>query len=138
MTALAITHVKIPPTPDGGTTVREQGPAGATDFQECHALLEAHELEKWGDLDRCPTFLEDMEFWRGSEYEERQLFIAKQGRETVGTCSVTLPLRENTSTAGIQVLVSPRLSAAGLGTPAAGTRGSRGHRAGPDVPGRLL
>jgi GNAT superfamily N-acetyltransferase len=115
MTALAITQVKVPPVPDGGTALREQSPDSATDFQECHALLEAHELEKWGDLDRCPTFLEDMEFWRGSEYEERQLFIAKRGRETVGICSVTLPLRENISTAGIHVLVSPPFRRQGWG-----------------------
>ena len=115
MTALAITQVKIPPTPDDGTSVRDESPASATDFQVCHALLEAHELEKWGDLDRCPTFLEDLEFWRGSEYEERQLFIARQGRVAVGTCSVTLPLRENTETAGIHVLVAPPFRRQGWG-----------------------
>jgi GNAT superfamily N-acetyltransferase len=115
MTALAITPVNIPPTPDGGPSVRDERPDSATDFEQCHALLEAHELAKWGDLDRCPTLLEDMEFWRGSEYEERQLFIARQGRETVGTCSVTLPLRENTSTAGINILVAPPFRRQGWG-----------------------
>lgn len=115
MTELAITRVTIPPTPDDGASGRDDGPASATDFHECHALLEANELEKWGDLDRCPTFQEDLEFWRGSEYEERQLFIARQGQETVGTCSVTLPLRENTATAGIQVLVSPPFRRQGWG-----------------------
>ncbi|MEO8284005.1 MAG: GNAT family N-acetyltransferase [Pseudarthrobacter sp.] len=106
MTALAITPVKIPSTPDAGTYVLDGSPDSATEFQECHALLEAHELEKWGNLDRCPTLLEDLEYWRGSEYEERHLFIARQGGDAVGMCSVTLPLRENTTTAGINVLVS--------------------------------
>lgn len=106
MSALAITPVNIPPTPDAGTYVADGRPDSAAEFRECHALLEAHELEKWGNLDRCPTLPEDMEYWRGSEYEERHLFIARRGADTVGTCSVTLPVRENTSTAGINVLVS--------------------------------
>lgn len=105
MTALAITPVKIPPTPDPGTSVLPGSPDSATEFQACHALLEAHELEKWGNLDRCPTLLEDLEYWRGSDYEERHLFMARQGGRTLGTCSVTLPLRENWTTAGINVLV---------------------------------
>jgi GNAT superfamily N-acetyltransferase len=115
MTPLAITRVAIPPLPDGGTQVSGPGPGAATDFNDCHALLEAHHLEKWGNLDRCPTLLEDMEYWRGSDYEERQVFIARQGREAVGTCSVSLPLRENTATAGINVLVAPGFRRRGRG-----------------------
>lgn len=111
MSALAITPVSIPPinlppTPDAGAYVPDGSPDSAGEFRECHALLEAHELEKWGNLDRCPTLAEDTEYWRGSEYEERHLFIARLGGDTVGMCSVTLPLRENTTTAGINVLVS--------------------------------
>jgi GNAT superfamily N-acetyltransferase len=106
MTALVITPVKIPLTADAGAYVPDGSPDSATEFHECHALLEAYELEKWGNLDRCPTFLEDLEHWRGSEYVERRLFIAREGGQTVGMCSVTLPLRENTTTAGINVLVS--------------------------------
>lgn len=113
---LVITAVAIPSTPDAGS---HQGALGAGDasrvaevagavsgLPEYQALREAHELEKWGDLDRCPTLSESLEYWRGSDYEDRQLFIARLGQETVGTCSVTLPLRENTYTAGISVDVA--------------------------------
>lgn len=115
MSALAITRVAIPPTPDAGTPVLDGPPAGAAHFRACHALLEADHFERWGDLNRCPTLAEDIEYWRGSEYEERQIFIAMHGRETVGTCSVTLPLSENTATAGINVLVAPQLRRLGWG-----------------------
>jgi GNAT superfamily N-acetyltransferase len=115
MTALAITAVQIPPTPDGGSLGAEGSPDGATDFRLCQALREACELEKWGNLERCPTMLEGMEYWRGTDYEERLLFIARLGQETVGLCSVTLPLRENTATAGIDVLVAPEHRRRGWG-----------------------
>ena len=84
-------------------------------FKACHAMRVAHELELWGTLDRCPTLAEAVEFWRGSGYEERQLYLARLGGEPVGLCSVTLPLRENTYTAGIDVLISPAHRRQGLG-----------------------
>jgi GNAT superfamily N-acetyltransferase len=87
----------------------------STDLHEYQALREAIDLEKWGDLDRCPTFPESLEYWRGSEYEERQLFLARLGQETVGACSVTLPLRENTHTAGISVEIAEGHRRQGLG-----------------------
>ncbi|UEL27608.1 GNAT family N-acetyltransferase [Pseudarthrobacter sp. L1SW] len=85
------------------------------DFNACHAMRVTHELELWGNLDRCPTLAEAVEFWRGNEYEERQIFLARLGRDPVGLCSVTLPLRENTSTAGIDVLISPAHRRHGFG-----------------------
>ena len=115
MTDLAITAVRIPPTPDGGDPVGEIGQDGAADFRACQALREAHEHGKWGNLDRCPTPAEAREFWRGNEYEERHLYIARLGGAVVGLCSVTLPLRENTSTAGIDVLVAPEYRRRGWG-----------------------
>ncbi|MBT2532140.1 GNAT family N-acetyltransferase [Arthrobacter sp. ISL-48] len=120
MRALEITAVAIPPAFDGGTSDGGRGLAAAGtgsfgDFRECYALREAHELEKWGNLDRCPTEPESVEYWRGSEYEERVLFLARVGQKTVGTCSVTLPLRENTGTAGIDVLVAPHQRRQGWG-----------------------
>jgi GNAT superfamily N-acetyltransferase len=115
MTALAITRVDIQPTPDGGNPLSDQVRDSAADFRECHALLESTELEKWGNLDRCPTLAEALEYWRGSEYTERQLFMARQGTDLVGTCSVTLPLRENTTTAGVNVLVAPAFRQQGWG-----------------------
>lgn len=112
---LMITAVAIPSTPDAGTDGGGSGTGGMLDFYECHSLREKHELEKWGDLDRCPTAMESLEYWRGSDYEERRLYIARLGEETVGTCSVTLPLRENTSTAGIMVDVSAGFRRQGWG-----------------------
>ena len=107
MTDLAITAVQFPETPDGGSSGGGGRPDSAADFQACQALREAHELQKWGNLDRCATASEAVEFWRGSGYEERHVYIARLGGELVGICSVTLPLRENTNTAGIDVLVAP-------------------------------
>nr|MDQ5861669.1 GNAT family N-acetyltransferase [Actinomycetota bacterium] len=112
---LMITAVAIPSALDAGTDQSAGGTGGVMDFRECHALREKHELEKWGDLDRCPTAMESLEYWRGSEYEERRLFIARLGQQTVGTCSVTLPLRDNTSTAGILVDVSAAFRRQGWG-----------------------
>jgi GNAT superfamily N-acetyltransferase len=112
---LKITAVAIPAAHDAGTDRSASGTAGVMDFHECHALREKHELEKWGDLDRCPTAMESLEYWRGNEYEERRLFIARLGQQAVGTCSVTLPLRENTSTAGIMVDVSAAFRRQGWG-----------------------
>jgi GNAT superfamily N-acetyltransferase len=115
MTALAITAVVIPPTADGGTEPPAGGTLPGTDFHDIQALREAHELEKWGNLDRCPAAGESLEYWRGTDYVERRLFIARLDREPVGTCSVTLPLRENTGTAGIDVLVAPAYRRRGWG-----------------------
>lgn len=112
---LRITAVAIPGTLDAGTNHSAGGTGGVMDFHECHALREKHELDKWGDLDRCPTAMESLEYWRGNKYEDRRLFIARLGQQTVGTCSVTLPLRESTSTAGILVDVSARFRRLGLG-----------------------
>ncbi|WP_461187391.1 GNAT family N-acetyltransferase [Arthrobacter sp. Z4-13] len=110
--ALAITAVDILPV-DGET---EAGTSPVTaDFKECHALRVEHELAVWGNLDRCDTLQEAVEYWRGNEYEERHLYLAKIGTVAVGTCSVTLPLRENTHTAGIDVLIAPAHRRQGLG-----------------------
>ena len=135
LSELVITAVAVPPLPhdgrsqdgrshdgtsdggisDGGWGANAAGTGSFSDFRQSHALREAHELEKWGNLDRCTTEPESVEYWRGSEYEERALFLARLGQETVGTCSVTLPLRENTGTAGIDVLVAPGYRRRGWG-----------------------
>lgn len=78
-------------------------------------MREQQELALWGNLDRCPTLAEAAEFWRGNAYEERFLFLARLGHKTAGLCSVTLPLRDNTSTAGVDVLVAPAYRRRGLG-----------------------
>lgn len=85
------------------------------DFRTCHGMRQDHELALWGNLDRCPTLAEAMEFWRGNDYEERHLYLARSAEGPVGLCSVTLPLRENTSTAGIDVLVGPAWRRQGVG-----------------------
>ncbi|MGN7199336.1 GNAT family N-acetyltransferase [Arthrobacter sp. SAFR-044] len=105
--ALVISAVVVPPAADAAD--------GYQDFRDCEAMRRAHELDTWGDLDRGYTFAEEVEHWRGTEYEARHLFVGRLGPETVGMCSVTLPLRENTSTAGIGVLVVPSYRRRGLG-----------------------
>jgi GNAT superfamily N-acetyltransferase len=114
--ALTIAEVAVPssagsPLPEGQASAGQDS-AG---FRECHALRVEHELAVWGNLDRCPTLQEAAEFWRGNQYEERHQFLAKRGTETVGVCSVTLPLKENTYTAGIDVLVAPAHRRRGFG-----------------------
>ncbi|MFJ5959276.1 GNAT family N-acetyltransferase [Pseudarthrobacter oxydans] len=110
-TAPVITAVKV--LPETGMNAASAGPTA--DLRECHALRVEHELALWGNLDRCPTLQEAAEFWQGNEYEERQLFLARLKGETVGMCSVELPLRENTHTAGIDVLIAPVHRRRGLG-----------------------
>ncbi|MDR6791178.1 GNAT superfamily N-acetyltransferase [Pseudarthrobacter oxydans] len=110
-TAPVITAVKVLPEP--GMNAASAGPTA--DLRECQALRVEHELALWGNLDRCPTLQEAAEFWQGNEYEERQLFLARLKGETVGMCSVELPLRENTHTAGIDVLIAPVHRRRGLG-----------------------
>jgi GNAT superfamily N-acetyltransferase len=105
--ALVISAVVIPPSPSEGT--------GFHDFLDCYLMRQAHELETWGDLDRGYTFAEEVEHWRGTEYEARRLFVARIGGKPVGMCSVSLPLQENTATAGIGVLVAPEFRRRGLG-----------------------
>lgn len=110
--ALDIREVELPPSAvEGGAAAV----VPSTDFSECHAMRVAQELAVWGNLDRCPTLQEALEFWRGNEYEERHLYLAWLGRDAVGLCSVTLPLRENTYTAGVEVLVSAAHRRQGLG-----------------------
>lgn len=75
----------------------------------------AEDLAVWGTLERCLTDKEALEYWRGNPYEERHLFLARIGSEPVGLCSVTFPLRDNTATAGIEVLVVPRWRRRGIG-----------------------
>ena len=85
------------------------------DFRDCLEMRQAHELDTWGNLDRGYTFTEELEHWRGTAYEARHLFVGRIGQETVGMCFVTLPLRENLATAGINVLVAPAFRRRGLG-----------------------
>lgn len=115
---LEITQVAVPPLvedPDGqGGSHGDMPPSD--DFDACYALREAIELERWGDLDRCPTRMESLVYWQGTGYEDRRLFLARLDGEPAGTCSVELPLRENTNTAGIRVNVAARFRRRGLGS----------------------
>jgi GNAT superfamily N-acetyltransferase len=111
----------------------------------CHALLEHHAMSLWGNLDRCPTLAEAAEYWRGSSYEERHLHLAVSGATPAGLCSVTFPLRDNTHTAGIEVLVHPDHRRRGIGSTllayverAAGLRGRTSLDAWNEVPLELV
>ncbi|WP_426996609.1 GNAT family N-acetyltransferase [Pseudarthrobacter sp. N5] len=118
MTELAITAVVIPEKLDDALPQGVRGPGearDASDFRDCCALRDAHLLEVWGNLDRCATVQEGLQFWRGNDYEERLLFIARLGGEAVGLCSVILPLKENLSDADIDVLVVPAHRRNGIG-----------------------
>lgn len=107
---LQITAVRIPePGRETGTA------AVGRDFALCRELVEAQHLELWGNLSRCLARAEAAEFWRGTEYEERQLFIARLGHNVLGMCAVELPLRDNTTTAGLDVLVAPAFRRRGFG-----------------------
>lgn len=106
---LTIAAVVIPPEAD------PRNPDTAADLRDCHAPRDEHHLAVWGNLDRCETFREGLEFWRGSAYEERLLFLARLDGAPVGSCSVVLPLKENTATAWIEVLVAAGYRRRGMG-----------------------
>lgn len=108
--ALVIAAVVIPPRGSGPDTARL-----SADFRTCQAMREAQDTAVWGNLDRCLTDKEALEYWRGNRYEERHLFLARIGNEPVGLCSVTMPLQDNTATAGIDVLVVPGRRRRGIG-----------------------
>jgi GNAT superfamily N-acetyltransferase len=86
------------------------------DFKAFHALRIAHELVLWGNLDHSATLAESLMFWQGNEYEERQVFLAHLDGVVVGTGSLTLPLSENTTTAGVDVVVDAAFRRRGIGT----------------------
>jgi GNAT superfamily N-acetyltransferase len=102
------------------------------DLRDCQALRDAHHWSLWGNLDRCSTFREDLEYWRGNGYEDRRLYLARLHGVPVGSCSVVLPLRENTATAWIEVLAAAPYRRQGIGRLllefAEGTSRSRGRR----------
>lgn len=110
---LQISAVDVPPLAASGSVPSADGIPH--ELLACHALREAHELAQWGNLDRCPTLQEALEYWRGNGYEERHVYVAGLDNGTVGMCSVELPLRENTHTAGIDVLIAPAQRRRGLG-----------------------
>ena len=99
-----------------GPPLRTSAPDADATSTTCQALREAHELEMWGNLDRCPTPAEALEFWRGNEYEERQLFRRQAGPGTGGHCARSRCRCARTPhTAGIDVLVAPGVPAARAG-----------------------
>ena len=104
----AITAVAAPQPGDEGTE-------RAAGLRACRALRDANHMARWGNLDRASTLFEDQEYWRGTGYEERLQFLATLDGVPVGTCSVLLPLKENTAAAWIEVLVSARYRRQGIG-----------------------
>ncbi|MEV7605391.1 GNAT family N-acetyltransferase [Paenarthrobacter sp. NPDC089322] len=104
---LSVDRIQVPHFPDG---------EGASDFRAFHDLGVAHQLELWGSTDRCATFAESVTFWQGNEYEERQVYLARVDGVVAGSGTLTLPLSENTTTAGMDVLVDAAFRRRGLGT----------------------
>lgn len=106
----------------GGLTIEPlpvpQGPeaTASLDFKAFHALRIAHELALWGDLNHSATLAESFMFWRGNGYEERQVYLARLDGVVVGSGSLTLPLSENTTTAGVDVVVDAAFRRRGIGT----------------------
>ncbi len=90
-------------------------------------------MDLWGNLDRCSTLAEAVLFWQGNEYEERHVFLARLDGTVVGSGTLTLPLSENTTTAGVDVLVDAAFRRHGIGTRVLGGAGASGARAGPHV-----
>ncbi|MDR6435540.1 GNAT superfamily N-acetyltransferase [Paenarthrobacter nicotinovorans] len=103
---LSVERIRVPNKPG------EESP----EFQAFHRLNVEHHMELWGNADRCATLTEAAVFWRGSEYEERQVFLAFLGDAVVGSGTLTLPLSENTTTAGVDVLVAAPFRRHGFGS----------------------
>ncbi|KIA72049.1 N-acyltransferase [Arthrobacter sp. MWB30] len=104
---LTVERIRVPTSPDA---------ADAPDFQAFHQLNVVHAMELWGNLDRCATLAEAVLFWQGNEYEERQVHLARLDGEVVGCGTLTLPLSENTTTAGVDVLVDAPFRRRGFGS----------------------
>ncbi|WP_457963152.1 GNAT family N-acetyltransferase [Arthrobacter sp. D1-29] len=108
-----ISAVMVPPLGGSGATSNvDQLPK---ELLFCHAMRQEHELSLWGNLDRCPTLPEALEYWRGNGYEERHVYVARLDGEVIGMSTVELSLSENTHTAGIDVLIAPAHRRQGLG-----------------------
>jgi len=93
----------------------DEGTERAADLRACRELRDTHHLATWGNLDRGSTLREDQEYWRRTEYEERLQFLARLDGIPAGTCSVVLPLKENTGAAWIDVVVGARFRRQGIG-----------------------
>jgi GNAT superfamily N-acetyltransferase/L-amino acid N-acyltransferase YncA len=109
VTLPAIAAVGIPADADA------ESPASAGDLFDCCQLEEGHHLAVWGNTDRCLTFREAIHYWKGNDYEDRRLFLARLDGVPVGTCSLLLPLRDNLDTAWIEVLVAAEHRRRGIG-----------------------
>jgi GNAT superfamily N-acetyltransferase len=108
-----ISAVKVPPP--GGSGATSNVDELPQELLFCHAMRQEHELSLWGNLDRCPTLPEALEYWRGNGYEERHVYLARLDGEVIGMSTVELSLSENTHTAGIDVLIAPAHRRQGLG-----------------------
>lgn len=86
------------------------------DFRAFHDLRVRHEAALWGTADRAPALAEDISFWQGNEYEERHIYVARVEGRIVGCGTLTLPLSENTTTAGVDVLVDEPFRRRGFGS----------------------
>jgi GNAT superfamily N-acetyltransferase len=106
-TGWSVERIEVPESPDAG---------GTPEFLAFHELDAAHAMELWGNLDRCATLAEAVLFWQGNEYEERQVFLARHDGVVVGRGTLTLPLSENTTTAGVDVLVDAAFRRRGVGS----------------------
>ncbi|MGF6833226.1 GNAT superfamily N-acetyltransferase [Paenarthrobacter sp. TE4293] len=104
---LSIEQIAVPANPDA---------AGASDFTTFHELIVAHQLELWGNQDRSPTLAESVLFWQGNPYEERRVFLARFDGAVVGSGTLTLPLSENTTTAGVDVVIAAPFRRRGFGS----------------------
>ena len=104
---LSVERIPVPKSPDA---------KGEPDFRAFHDLEVAHHMDLWGNLDRCSTLAEAVLFWQGNEYEERHVFLARLDGAVVGSGTLTLPLSENTTTAGVDVLVDAAYRRRGIGT----------------------
>ncbi|MET3367853.1 UNVERIFIED_CONTAM: GNAT superfamily N-acetyltransferase [Jeotgalibacillus campisalis] len=107
ISGLSVERIPVPESPDAN---------GEPDFRAFHDLEVAHHMDLWGNLDRCSTLAEAVLFWQGNEYEERHVFLARLDGSVVGSGTLTLPLSENTTTAGVDVLVHAAYRRRGIGT----------------------
>ncbi|MFJ4026233.1 GNAT family N-acetyltransferase [Paenarthrobacter sp. NPDC089989] len=105
--ALVVGRIGVPASPET---------EASADFLAFHRMRVAHETALWGNADRAPTLAEDIMFWLGNEYEERHVYLARLGGTVVGSGTLTLPLSENTTTAGVDVLVDAGYRRRGIGT----------------------
>lgn len=88
----------------------------ALPFIAASELSNLSEREVWGNEDHCHTVETRFQSSKSSDFEERSIFLAREGERVVGKAVVDVPLRDNLQTCYALVIVHPERRSQGLGS----------------------